>query len=181
MLGGCAVGPDFVRPAPPDTDRYTREPRPEAAVAADGQAQHFTPGAAVTADWRRLFRSAQLDAVVRKAVANNPTLQASETSLRQSQDNMRADYGVFFPQIQAGLDGSRQRTAGEALNLLQANYHAGLVAYLDVLTADVQFHRATIAYLQAVEQRHQDTVALFVALGGSWWSGQRPTGEGEAP
>lgn len=69
----------------------------------------------------------------------------------------------------------------EALNRLQANYPAGLVAYLDVLTADVQFHEATIAYLQAVVQRHQDTVALFVALRGGWWNGQRPTGEGEAP
>ena len=30
MLGGCAVGPNFVRPAPPDTDRYTRELQSEA-------------------------------------------------------------------------------------------------------------------------------------------------------
>jgi NodT family efflux transporter outer membrane factor (OMF) lipoprotein len=111
MLGGCAVGPDFVRPAPPDADRYTSKPPPEATVAADGQAQHFTPGAAITADWWRLFKSAQLDAVVRQAIANNPTLQAAEASLRQSQDNLRAGYGVFFPQGQAGLSASRQRTA----------------------------------------------------------------------
>jgi outer membrane protein TolC len=81
--------------------------------------------------------------------------------------------------LQAQVDA--QRAAGEALNLLQANYRAGLVAYLDVLTADVQFHQATIAYLQAVAQRHQDTVALFVALGGGWWNEQRPAGKGEAP
>ncbi len=74
-----------------------------------------------------------------------------------------------------------QRAAGEALNLLQVNYRAGLVAYLDVWTADVQFHQATIGYLQAVAQRHQDTVALFVALGGGWWNEPRPTSAGEAP
>jgi len=101
ILGGCAVGPNFVRPAPPDTDRYTREPQPKATVAADGRAQHFTPGASITADWWRLFKSTQLDAIVQKAIANNPTLQASKASLRQSQDNMRAGYGVFFPQIPA--------------------------------------------------------------------------------
>ena len=56
--------------------------------------------------------------------------------------------------------------------MLQANYKAGMAAYLDVLTADVQFHQADIAYLQAVAQRHQDTVALFVALGGGWWNAQ---------
>jgi outer membrane protein TolC len=99
MLGGRAVG------------RYTREPRPEPTVAADGQAQHFTAGAPITADWWRLFEPAQLDAVVRQAIANNPTLQAAKASLRPSQDNMRAGHGVFFQQIQAGLDASRQRTA----------------------------------------------------------------------
>jgi HlyD family secretion protein len=45
LLGACAVGPDFVRPAPPDADRYTREPLPAATVAADGQAQQFTADA----------------------------------------------------------------------------------------------------------------------------------------
>jgi len=63
-----------------------------------------------------------------------------------------------------------QRSASEALRLLQINYRAGLVAYLDVLAADVQLHQADVVYLQAVVQRHQDTVALFVALGGGWWN-----------
>jgi outer membrane protein TolC len=63
-----------------------------------------------------------------------------------------------------------QAAAAEALRLLQDNYRAGLVAFLDVQVADVQYHQATIAYLQALAQRHQDTVALFVALGGGWWN-----------
>ena len=71
-------------------------------------------------------------------------------------------------------------SAGEALGLLQVNYRAGLVAYPDVLVADVLFHEATIAYLQAVAQRHQDTVALFVAMGGGWWNLPRSPGEGGA-
>jgi NodT family efflux transporter outer membrane factor (OMF) lipoprotein len=81
--------------------------------------------------------------------------------------------------LQAEVDA--QRAAGEALKLLQINYRAGLVAYLDVWAADVQFHEATIGYLQAVAQRYQDTVALFVALGGGWWSGPRPADPREAP
>jgi NodT family efflux transporter outer membrane factor (OMF) lipoprotein len=74
--------------------------------------------------------------------------------------------------LQAEADA--QRAAGEALKLLQINYRAGLVAYLDVWAADVQLHLATIGYLQAVGQRYQDTVALFVALGGGWWNESRP-------
>ena len=62
--------------------------------------------------------------------------------------------------------------ANEALQLIQANYEAGLSTYLDVLNADAQYHQAHIAELQAVAVRYQDTVALFVALGGGWWAAQ---------
>src|ERR1019366_160821 len=101
MLGACAVGPNFVRPAPPDADRYTPEAMPAATIVADDQAQRFTPGSTLNSDWWRLFKSAQLDAVVQQALANNPTLHASEASLRQSQHNLRAGYGVFYPQVGA--------------------------------------------------------------------------------
>jgi len=60
--------------------------------------------------------------------------------------------------------------AEEALRLIQANYEAGLANYLQVLFANAQYHQAKIGYLQAVAQRLQDTAALFVALGGGWWS-----------
>ncbi|WP_061537195.1 efflux transporter outer membrane subunit [Collimonas arenae] len=110
MLGGCMVGPDFVRPAPPDVDRYTQDPMP-AVMTADGNAQRLIPGAEVPFDWWRMFNSAQLDAMVKQAIANNPTLEASQATLRQSQDNLRAGYGVFFPQINAGFSGVHERNA----------------------------------------------------------------------
>lgn len=61
-------------------------------------------------------------------------------------------------------------TAEQALQLIQANYQAGIATYLDVLNADAQFHQAQISELQAVALRYQDTVALFTALGGGWWN-----------
>jgi len=167
LLGGCAVGPNFVRPAPPDADRYTREPQLKATIAADGQAQHFMPGAAITNDWWRLFGSAQLDAIVRQAITNNPTLQASEASLLQSQDNLRAGYGVFFPQAQAGAALSRQRNApvqqgfqapGTIFNLFTAS---GTISYaLDVFGGK----RRTVEGLraQADYQRYQSQAACLM-------------------
>jgi NodT family efflux transporter outer membrane factor (OMF) lipoprotein len=62
------------------------------------------------------------------------------------------------------------RTAAEALHLVQVNYRAGLATYLDVLNANAQYHQAMINELQAVALRYQDTVALYVALGGGWWN-----------
>jgi len=60
--------------------------------------------------------------------------------------------------------------AAQALHLVQANYQAGLATYLDVLNADGQYHQAQIADVQALALRYQDTVALYVALGGGWWN-----------
>ncbi|HVN30127.1 MAG TPA: TolC family protein, partial [Candidatus Binataceae bacterium] len=60
--------------------------------------------------------------------------------------------------------------AGESLRLINANYQAGTVDYLQVLIADDQYQQAQLAYVQAVGQRLQDTAALFVALGGGWWN-----------
>ena len=60
-------------------------------------------------------------------------------------------------------------TAEGAMRLIQANYAAGVANYLQVLVADGQYLLARIGYVQAVAQRLQDTVALYVALGGGWW------------
>src|SRR5262249_57300933 len=57
----------------------------------------------------QLFSSQQLQALVADVIANNPTLQAAQASLRQSQEMLRAGYGVFFPQIDAGFDATRQK------------------------------------------------------------------------
>ena len=84
LLGGCAVGPDFSRPAPPEVHAYTHEPLVERSVTADSATQDFTPGVAVPFDWWRLFGSAQLDASVAEALAHNPTLEASEASLKKT-------------------------------------------------------------------------------------------------
>ena len=64
-------------------------------------------------------------------------------------------------------------SAKEALYLIQTNYQAGLVNYLQVLIADGQYYQAMISYLQALGQRLQDTTALFVALGGGWWNAEK--------
>jgi NodT family efflux transporter outer membrane factor (OMF) lipoprotein len=99
-------------------------------------------------------------------------------SFAQVADVLKAlEYDAQVLQKQA----EAQATAQEALRLLQANYRSGLVTYLELLVADVQLHQVNIAYLQALAQRHQDTVALFVALGGGWWNRPDAGAGGPAP
>jgi NodT family efflux transporter outer membrane factor (OMF) lipoprotein len=167
MLGGCEVGPNFVRPAPPDTDRYTRELQSEATVTANGQAQNFTSSNTLIADWWKLFESEELNAVVNKAIANNPTLQASEASLRQSQDSMRAGYGVFFPQIQAGAGVSRQRVAPQQQGLQSGSKIFNLITLSSTVSYAIDVFggaRRSVESLraQADYQRYENVAAYLI-------------------
>lgn len=168
VLGACTVGPDFVLPAAPDAERYTSDALATATVVADGRAQRFVPGASETPDWWRLFRSAALDDMVLRSVARSPTLAAAEASLSQSQDNLRAGYGVFFPQIDLGYAASRQRSAplqqglkssGSVFNVVTL---AGTIGYVvDVFGGE----RRTVEGLQAqVEVQRNARRAAYLAL-----------------
>lgn len=108
-LAACAVGPDFVRPRGPANPHYSYQEEPSATIAAEGVAQRFEPGAKIAADWWRLFDYSKLNVVVIQSIDNNPTLQAAQASLQQSEDNLRAGYGIFFPQLGAGFQPTRQR------------------------------------------------------------------------
>ena len=107
LMSACTVGPDFSRPEPPAESRYTNDPMTR-TVTAEGQAQHFLSGSEVPHDWWRLFKSEPLNATVRQSISHNLTLQAAEASLRQSQDNLRAGYGVFYPHVDARFGASRE-------------------------------------------------------------------------
>ncbi|BCT68721.1 efflux transporter outer membrane subunit [Nitrosospira sp. NRS527] len=106
---GCAVGPDFVRPKPPATERYVPDAQPDVTVSVEEQAQHFEQGAKIAANWWHLFKSPKLDALVKGAIVNNASLQAAQAGLRQSQENLRAGYGVFYPQVDLAGGFARQR------------------------------------------------------------------------
>jgi len=107
----CAVGPNYVRPPAPSVQHYAHGGDPVATGSAQGVAQHFTPGATLAPDWWHLFNSDKLDAVVAEALRNNPGLEAAQASLRESEENLRSGYGIFFPQAQAGASATRQRFA----------------------------------------------------------------------
>src|ERR1700738_2880457 len=114
LLGACAVGPDFERPAPPDVDRYTAEPLAQQTSSADvagGAAQRFVQGLDIPGQWWTLFRSEALNALIEEALKNNPTLPAAEAALRLAWENVYAAQGAFFPTVVAGYSPSRNKTA----------------------------------------------------------------------
>jgi NodT family efflux transporter outer membrane factor (OMF) lipoprotein len=114
LLTGCAVGPNFVGPPPPDVAGYTPEPLGRATVAANaraGEAQRFDRARDLPGDWWTLFHSRALNALVEKALARNPDLQAAQAALRVAKENVYAQQGALFPSVDGSFSGSRQKLA----------------------------------------------------------------------
>ena len=109
LVAGCAAGPDFERPAPPEVKGYTAKPL---AIQAGKQSQQFLEGRDIPAEWWTLFHSESLNQLVKQALKANPNLEAAKASLRQSQENVYAAEGTFFPSVNAGAAATRQKTSG---------------------------------------------------------------------
>ena len=107
LTGGCAVGPDFARPAAPTVDGYEAAPAPLPAPGDSDPAQRFG-GGAIARRWWELFRSPALDEVLTLAVADSPTLASAQATLAQAEEVVVAARAAYYPQIDLGAAGSRQ-------------------------------------------------------------------------
>jgi NodT family efflux transporter outer membrane factor (OMF) lipoprotein len=114
-LASCAVGPNFHRPAAPSTERYTVQPLPTPDSPTAAGQQSFVPGQNPPVDWWKGFGSSEVDALVDQALRANPTMQAAEATLRQSQENVAAQRGAYFPTVQAAFSASKNRNAVQVL------------------------------------------------------------------
>ena len=108
-LGACAVEPNFKRPAAPTGKGFTSQPLPDSTGVADGKSQRFAAGQKIAADWWRVLSCPALDAVVLESLSRNASLEAARATLRQSQDTLRAGYGVFFPHADVGASVTREK------------------------------------------------------------------------
>lgn len=113
LLAGCAVGPDFKRPAVPDVPGYAAAPLPAQTASAPttlGDAQHFSVGASVSAQWWHGLGSSKLDALIEQAFQASPTLASAKATLRQAHEIYAAQAGsTLYPQVDAGIGAQRQR------------------------------------------------------------------------
>lgn len=118
LMTGCAVGPDFKPPPAPGAKHYTARPLPRETAAASvtgGGGQRFLPGEKIPARWWTLFHSKGLDRLIRRALADSPTLAAAQAALRQARQTLRAQSGAtWFPQVDAKLSAARERLAGSS-------------------------------------------------------------------
>ena len=96
-LAGCAIGPDYVRPATPLPASYAE------ATASEP--------ASVNARWWTLFGDATLDQLVDKALQNNADLRLAIARVEQADAVAREAGASFFPEITGNAGGSNTQAS----------------------------------------------------------------------
>jgi multidrug efflux system outer membrane protein len=100
-LGGCAIGPDYFRPA---------STLPETAPAV------ATAQVPVNPAWWTLFGDAELDALVDKTLAANQDLQAAVARLEAAEAAAREAGADYLPRLGLEASSGRSKTSGETFN-----------------------------------------------------------------
>ncbi len=132
---GCSAGPDFVRPDMPATQRYTAQPfKLDTGNGVAGEPQQIVSGE-VAERWWEAFGSVKLNSLIDKALAQSPTLDAAEATLRQAEALHNAKAGATrYPHVDGAIGAQRQGINGskngldggeKTFNLLNASVSAG--------------------------------------------------------
>ncbi|HXI75594.1 MAG TPA: efflux transporter outer membrane subunit [Steroidobacteraceae bacterium] len=156
---GCAVGPDFKRPAAPDVEEYSAHPLSATAAAANvagGEAQRFAKGQDISADWWTLYHSAPLNELIDHSLANNHDLKAAQAALSVARENVLAQRGGYYPSVTGSFSATRQRQSGQIAPALNSNAFLYNLFTPQVTVSYVPdvfgLNRRTVESLQAQEQ-----------------------------
>ena len=106
-LSACAtVGPNFQTPAGPTGPAGTTYAMKGDAVAPGVR---LTPDARTAGPWWQAFGSPELDAAIRLALADSPTLAEARATLERTQAQAAAVRGAQLPQVDANASIQRER------------------------------------------------------------------------
>jgi NodT family efflux transporter outer membrane factor (OMF) lipoprotein len=119
LLSGCAVGPDYKTPSPPNVSGYTPGPLAPtvSAQVPGGNAQTFVSGRDIPGEWWTLFHSPELNQLITEGLKNSPTLEAAQQSLREAQENVYAEEGSFFPTVTGSGTSERLKNSASETGL----------------------------------------------------------------
>src|ERR1700674_360079 len=123
-IAGCAVGPNFKKPAAPDVGDYTAGPLSTTVATANvygGEAQRFAKGRDISADWWTLFHSRPLNELIEHSLTNNHDFKAAQAALSVARENVLAQRGVYYPSVSGSFSATRTRQSGQISPTLNSN------------------------------------------------------------
>lgn len=77
-----------------------------------GKSQEFHTAKDIPFDWWTLFQSSQLNAFIEKVLKANPSIESAQAALRQTQENVIAQQGFFYPTVGVSYSPARMKLAG---------------------------------------------------------------------
>lgn len=113
LLSGCSLVPDYERPVTSSPSGWSEDSASAPTVIAK--------------DWWRNFQSAELDALMSEALANNNDLNAAIARVEQARGTLRATSSSLSPTVNAtGNTGWRSVDAPNTKRQSDTTYDAGL-------------------------------------------------------
>jgi NodT family efflux transporter outer membrane factor (OMF) lipoprotein len=166
LLSGCAVGPDFKKPAAPEVSGYTPTPLSTTSGTTNvtgGEPQRFISGSDIPGEWWTLFHSKPLNDLIELSLSNNPTLKSAQAALKAAKENVLAQKGTYYPSIAGAFSAARQKTSSE----ISSTPNSGAL-YFSMYTPQVNvsyvpdvfgLNRRTVESLQAQEEQARFALA----------------------
>jgi NodT family efflux transporter outer membrane factor (OMF) lipoprotein len=166
LFAGCAVGPNFKKPAAPNVAGYLpTQPSTTTNIPniSAGEAQEFVQSRDIPGDWWTLFHSAALNDLIERALRANPDLKASQAALVVARENMLAQRGAYYPTVSMGFTASRQKTSALIAPVPNANVFNFSLYTPQVSVSFVPdvfgLNRRTVESLKAQEQQARFALA----------------------
>src|SRR5438477_6617244 len=96
LLGGCAIGPNYTRPAVAEPQTFRGQAMAEAASLAD-------------APWWEVFQDPALKELIQEALRNNYDVQIAAARVQEARANFRVSRSDLYPSLDYGAGASRSK------------------------------------------------------------------------
>jgi len=158
-LGGCAmVGPDYVKPTPPEPEKWLESSDPK----IESQKAEFK-------EWWTVFNDPVLNELVQAAYQQNLPLQIAGLRIYEARAQLGIAFGFQYPQTQQGLGSASLNQLSKngpnvaAADRYYSNYDIGLDAAWEL---DVwgKFRRAVQTSVASLEANIADYDDILVSL-----------------
>ena len=166
LTAGCAVGPEFKRPASPINSGYTATPvstTSSTTNVAGGETQQFVDGRDIPGEWWTLFQSKPLSDLIERSLKANPNIKVAQAALLVARENVLAQRGAYYPSVTGGFSAIRAKTSNDispVTNTNALNYSLYTPQVNVSYVPDVfGLNRRTVESLRAQEQQARFALA----------------------
>ena len=161
LLAGCSsLAPDYTRPDLPVPDEWQNQP-------VEGS-RGLSPEQASEVPWQDFIKDARLARIIELALTNNRSLRQTLEDVEAARATYRIERADLFPEIDAGLSGTRSKASGSISSSYEAE--VGLSGYeIDLFGKNRSLSDAQMeAYLASAETAKAAQITLISEIANAW-------------